>query len=84
MTRSDAQRRSDRPSPGPLYTDMGADVLMHDSEGATSRLPRYGVWTWDAVKRRHQVEEVGDDLEALRGKYGEGPLVDLPLQKASD
>jgi len=62
----------------PFYTDMGPDVSMCDLEGTLSRLPRYGVWTWDASKRRHQVAEVGDDLEALRAKHGEGPLVDLP------
>lgn len=62
----------------PFYTDMGPDVSIRDSEGATSPLPRYGVWTWDPSKGRHQVAEVGDDLEALRAKYGPGSLVDLP------
>lgn len=66
----------------PLYTDMGPDVLIHNSEGATSRLPRYAVWKWDVSKGRHQVTEVSDDLEALRAEHGEGPLVDLPRQAA--
>jgi len=68
----------------PLYTDMGPDVLMCDTEGAMSRLPRYGVWKWDAAKRRHEVAEVSDDLEALRAKHGEGPLVDLPRPTTPD
>lgn len=72
MTRFDSRHRE------PLYTDMGPDVSLRDSAGAISHLPRYGVWKWDEAKQRHQVAEVSDDLEALRAKHGEGPLVDLP------
>ena len=68
----------------PVYTDMGPDVALLDGEGVVSHMPRYGVWKWDPVKRRHQVVEVGDDLEALRAKHGEGPLVDLPGLAAPD
>lgn len=68
----------------PVYTDMGPDVSIIDSEGVESHMPRYGVWKWDAMKGRHQVAEVGDDLEALRAKHGEGPLVDLPRMAAPD
>jgi hypothetical protein len=78
MTHSDTQRH------GPLYTDMGPEVSIRDSEGVTTRLPRYGVWKWDGAKGRHQVDEVSDDLEALRAKHGEGPLVDLPRPVVPD
>jgi hypothetical protein len=71
MTHFDNQRNS------PVYTDMGPDVSLRDSEGVISRLPRYAVWKWDSTKRKHQV---GDDLAALRAEHGEGPLVDLPRQ----
>jgi hypothetical protein len=87
MTHSDTQRL-----PGqqqilrhkPYYTDMGPDVSIRDSDGVTSRLPRYGVWTWNAARGKHQVAEVSDDLEALRAKHGEGPLVDLPRLATPD
>lgn len=68
----------------PVYTDMGPDMSILDSEGVISRLPRYGVWKWDVVKGRHQVADVGDDLEALRAKHGEGPLLDLPRPATPD
>lgn len=68
----------------PVYTDMGPDVLLRDSEGVTTCLPRYAVWKWDAARRKHQVAEVSDDLEALRAEHGAGPLVDLPRQTNPD
>jgi hypothetical protein len=69
-------------SSGPIYTDMCASLELRSSQGDTLTLPRYGVWVWDPVRRRRQVADVGDDLQALRDKYGEGPLVDLPGRTA--
>lgn len=59
-----------------VYTDLGPDLQMVSPDGTTTNLPRYGVWKWDEGRQKHQVAEVGDDLEALRAKHGEGPLVD--------
>ncbi len=67
-------------SQGPFYTDMGAGLLLRNSEGETT-LPRFGVWKWDFAKQRHQVADVGDNLDELRAKHGAGPLVDVPSGK---
>lgn len=60
-----------------FYTDMGPGIELRDEQGEATHLPRYGVWKWDARKGKHQVAEVGDDLEALRARHGEGTLVDM-------
>jgi hypothetical protein len=80
MTQHNTQGRPGQqqsPRDKPFYTDMGRDVTLRDSEDVTTHLPRYAVWKWDEAKGKPQVEEVSDDLEALRAEHGEGPLVDL-------
>lgn len=87
MTHSDIQRRPSQQQilrHKPYYTDMGPDVSMRDSDGVTSHLPRYAVWTWDTARGKHQVAEVSDDLDALRAKHGEGPLVHRPRLATPD
>lgn len=59
------------------FSDMGEQVVLSDPERHTKTLPRYGVWTWNPVKRRHEVAEVSGDLEALRAKHGDCPMVDM-------
>lgn len=76
MTYSDTQSQAGQPriqGREPVYTDMSPGVTLQDSEGVSLSLPRFGVWTRDMAKRRHQVAEVGENLAALRAKYGEGP-----------
>jgi hypothetical protein len=53
-----------------FITDFGRPVEMTDGQGQSSFLPRYGVWVWNPNKRRHEVTECGNDLEALRARYG--------------
>lgn len=59
------------------FSDMGEHLTLISDEGHTETLPRYGAWMWNAVKRRHEVAEVSGDLEALRTKYGDCPMVDM-------
>ena len=66
------------------FSDMGEHLTVTDQDGRVEVLPRYGAWTWNAVKRRHEVAEVSNDLEALRAKYGDCPMVDMRPDQASD
>lgn len=65
-----------------FYSDMGPGIELRDDQGVVTALPRYGVWKWNPSKRKHEVAEVGDDLQALRDKHGEGQLVDMQPPQA--
>ena len=61
-------------------TDMGANVpIFGDGVGRLAKimvLPRYGVWTVEAGAL-DCVVETGDDLEALKAKYGVSEVYDF-------
>lgn len=61
-------------------TDFGESLEVRSVDGSVDDsflLPRYGVWRWNPWKSRHEVVEVGDDLDKLRSIYG--PLQVVPI-----
>lgn len=51
-------------------TDFGSNIVFEGGEGPV-RIPRYGVWKRvEPRKDKHEVVEVGEDLEQLKIKYG--------------
>lgn len=55
----------------PFITDLQTSRVLIDMAGTpVYRLPQYGIWTWDPVKREFQVAECHDDRSFLQAKYG--------------
>ena len=48
---------------------MGESVQMVAEDGATTMLPRYGVWRFAFGDRKPSVCEVSDDLQKLLDTY---------------
>jgi len=65
-----------------FITDMGEPLTLSSDNGETICLSRYGVWS-DQGRRKAEVLEIGDDLEALQAKYGPGLPVYL-FEKGSN
>ena len=60
-----------------FITDFGHATSWEDANTKTRvELPRYGVWS-DEGRKKPEVVEVGDDLDALQRKYGP----DLPVHE---
>jgi hypothetical protein len=51
---------------------MGARQELVSDSGGKITLPRYGVWVFSASRRKFEVAETSDDLDALQKKYGPG------------
>lgn len=51
-----------------FITDFGSNLMMTQEDGTQTPLERYGVWQW-GPKGKHEVVEVGNDLQALMDKY---------------
>lgn len=66
-----------------------APAVGAQAEGSTSVdcddmvIPRYGVFVWDAYRRRYGCVECSDDLDALKEKYGPADVVPMrsPAQR---
>lgn len=59
-------------NPRTVITDWGQPLVGTDDQGGEAfTIPRYGVWLWVTSKARHECIDTGDDLEALRARYGQ-------------
>lgn len=54
----------------PFITDLGEPVELKSGDAVLVLLPRYGVWAYDPSKGKHQVVDIGSDLNALAERHG--------------
>ena len=60
-----------------FITDNGGGIRLEDEDGDMIPLERYGVW-WDLGRGKPEVGDLGDDLDALKAKHGDVPVIKLP------
>lgn len=53
----------------PFITDFGESLEVRDSDGAVTRIGRYGVWVHNRGAGKSEVVEVSDDLAALMERH---------------
>jgi hypothetical protein len=64
-----------------FITDFGEELILRDPLGQeVTRTPRYGFWTDEGSHKGPQVGEVSNDLEYLRGKYGDCDLIPVSMK----
>ena len=57
-----------------FYTDFGRQLELTSTDGQVEHLPRYGAWGDISGRDKPEVIECGDDLDALKAKYGDAPV----------